>query len=52
MGNTEGRASVLRQLVDERQFLTRVLFWSFVLGVWTLLRSRWLLKGWRHRYRS
>jgi hypothetical protein len=50
MGNAEGRASLLRQLVDERQLLARVLFWSVVVAVWSLLRSRWLLKGWRHRY--
>jgi hypothetical protein len=52
MGTVEGRASLLRQLVDERRLLARVLFWSFVLAAWSVLHSRRFLKGLRARYGS
>jgi hypothetical protein len=52
MGNAEGRTPLLRQLLDERQLVGRVAFWSVVIGVWAALRIRSRIKMWRAQYGS
>jgi hypothetical protein len=50
MGNAE-RPGAWRQLWDEdRLLLLRLAFWSVLVVTFSVLRGKWLLKGWRHRF--
>ena len=50
MGNAE-RPSAWRQLWEEdRLLLLRIAFWSVLVVTLSVLRGRWLLKGYRHRF--
>ena len=52
MENAE-RPRAWRQLWDEdRLLLARIAFWSILVVTFSVLRGRWLLKGWRARYWS
>jgi hypothetical protein len=50
IGNAE-RPSAWRQIWDEdRLLLLRIVFWSVLVVTLSVLRGKWLLKGWRHRF--
>jgi hypothetical protein len=50
MGNAE-RSGAWRQLWDEdRLLLLRIAFWAVLVVTFSVLRGKWLLKGWRHRF--